>query len=56
MAKTVGEEKLTMSAPRTVAVRELFKKSSENRRGWDALQKDISQKPDTKYSQTEVRF
>lgn len=32
MAKTVGEEKLAMSAPQIVAVRELFKKSSENRR------------------------
>lgn len=46
MAKTVGEEKLTMSAPQAVVVRELLQKSSENRRWWDTLQKDTSQKPE----------
>lgn len=50
MAKTVGEEKLV------VDVRELFKKISANRSGWDNLQKDISLKSGTKYSQMKVRF
>lgn len=50
MAKTVGEEKLTMSAPQAVAVRELLKKSSENKRWWDTLQKDTSQKAEKIFS------
>lgn len=43
------QKKLTMSTPGSVAVKEIFKSSSENGRGWDTMQKNIFQNRDREY-------